>query len=235
MVVIEIVIFVIIIHVREVHRASNDTVFSYYRIITVLLSLFQLLKKRLLFGGQLLAIEQIRKVPATASTVPHVLVCPLYSRGSLHQLFDSFLDLIFNIIIYFGSRWCPLWGRQAGNQFKPLLVRRCRLQSRLNLFLVSLHGLLPLVLVLLSEKELDVCAHGLKGKVSLLALSDDVVLFNFLQDLLLLPQWSVHLLEGKALEVKLEKVSQALILFLQLIYDSIILHKLGCVLLPRGP
>lgn len=108
MVVIEIVIFVIIIHVREVHRASNDTVFSYYRIITVLLSLFQLLKKRLLFGGQLLAIEQIRKVPATASTVPHVLVCPLYSRGSLHQLFDSFLDLIFNIIIYFGSRWCPL-------------------------------------------------------------------------------------------------------------------------------
>ena len=50
MVVIEIVIFVLIIHVREVHWASNDTVLSDYRVITVLLSLFQLLKKRLLFG-----------------------------------------------------------------------------------------------------------------------------------------------------------------------------------------
>ena len=49
MVVIEIVIFVLVIHVREVHWASNDTVLSDYRIITVLLSLFQLLKKRLLF------------------------------------------------------------------------------------------------------------------------------------------------------------------------------------------
>ena len=49
MVFIEIVIFVLVIHVREVHWASNDTVLSDYRIITVLLSLFQLLKKRLLF------------------------------------------------------------------------------------------------------------------------------------------------------------------------------------------
>ena len=40
MVVIEIVIFVLIIHVSEVHRASDDTVLSYYRIITVFLSLF---------------------------------------------------------------------------------------------------------------------------------------------------------------------------------------------------
>lgn len=51
MVVIEIVIFVLIIHVGEVHRASNDTVLSDYRVIAVFLSLFQLLKKRLLFGG----------------------------------------------------------------------------------------------------------------------------------------------------------------------------------------
>lgn len=91
------------------------------------------------------------------------------------------------------------------------------------------------MLVLLSEKELDVCAHGLQGKVSLLVLPDDVVLFDFLQDLLLLPEGSVHLFEGKALEVKLEQVSQALILFLQLIYDGVILHQLGCVLLPGGP
>jgi hypothetical protein len=40
MVVIEIVIFVLIIHVREVHRASNHTVLSDYRVVTVLLSLF---------------------------------------------------------------------------------------------------------------------------------------------------------------------------------------------------
>ena len=40
MVVIEIVIFVLIIHVGEVHWASNHTVLSNYRVITVLLSLF---------------------------------------------------------------------------------------------------------------------------------------------------------------------------------------------------
>ena len=91
------------------------------------------------------------------------------------------------------------------------------------------------MLVLLPEKELDVCAHGLQGKVSLLALPDDVVLFDFLQDLLLLPEGSVYLLEGEALEVKLEKVSKALILFLQLIYDGVVLNQQGCVLLPGGP
>lgn len=40
MIVIEIVILILIIHVSEVHRASNHTVLSDYRIITVLFSLF---------------------------------------------------------------------------------------------------------------------------------------------------------------------------------------------------
>jgi hypothetical protein len=62
-----------------------------------------------------------------------------------------------------------------------------------------------------------------------------MVLFDFLQDLFLLPEGRIHLLEGETLEVQLEEVSQALILFLQLIYDGIILDKLSCVLLPGGP
>jgi len=49
-----------------------------------------------------------------------------------------------------------------------------------------------------------------------------MVLFDFLQDLFLLSEGRIHLLEGETLEVQLQEVSQALILFLKLIYDGVI-------------